>query len=267
MLDPAPTLEGSVSGAAGASTLAIPARQPLVVRPPSVEHEAHQEAQARSFSTRVLNVLVASMMLLLALPLMLMIAAAVKLSSPGPVFYAQDRVGLCKRRSSRRKRRDAFVKDRRTSDRRGNDRGGRVFRIYKFRTMRPATSESPQVWAQRDDPRVTAIGRFLRAHRLDELPQLWNVLKGDMNLVGPRPEQPAIFEELREAIHDYPHRQRVRPGITGWAQVNHRYDQDLSDVRTKLRYDLEYVRRQCVTKDLLIMAKTPQVMLFKQGSQ
>jgi lipopolysaccharide/colanic/teichoic acid biosynthesis glycosyltransferase len=129
------------------------------------------------------------------------------------------------------------------------------------------SSEVPQVWAAKDDPRITMVGRFLRAHRLDELPQLLNVLKGDMNLVGPRPEQPQIFEELRKTIPVYPERQTVRPGITGWAQVNHRYDSSIDDVRKKLYYDLEYVRRRSVTKDVLIMAKTPSVMLFRQGSQ
>jgi len=124
-----------------------------------------------------------------------------------------------------------------------------------------------QLWASKDDPRITPVGRFLRAHRLDELPQLFNVLRGDMNLVGPRPEQPEIFDQLRRIIDVYPERQAVRPGITGWAQVNRGYDEGLDDVRHKLHLDLEYVRQQSVAKDLVIIAKTPQVMLFKHGSQ
>jgi lipopolysaccharide/colanic/teichoic acid biosynthesis glycosyltransferase len=225
------------------------------------EREA-ADRRLRDLSTRILNVALASTLLVLVLPLMAVIALAVKLSSSGPVIFSQERVGLDRRRGPRRRGARRFQ-----NDRRKRDQGGRVFRIYKFRTMRASNGTEPQVWASRNDPRVTPVGRFLRAHRLDELPQLINVLKGDMNLVGPRPEQPGIFEELRGSIQQYPYRQKVRPGITGWAQVNHRYDESLEDVRRKLYYDLEYVRRQSVIKDLKIIAKTPRVMLFREGSQ
>jgi lipopolysaccharide/colanic/teichoic acid biosynthesis glycosyltransferase len=123
-----------------------------------------------------------------------------------------------------------------------------------------------QVWATPDDPRVTPVGQFLRKYRLDELPQLWNVLRGDMNIVGPRPEQPAIFVNLREKIEGYESRQRVRPGITGWAQVNHSYDQCLDDVRRKVTFDLEYISRQSLAEDLKIMALTVPVMVFRKGA-
>ena len=116
-----------------------------------------------------------------------------------------------------------------------------------------------------DDHRVTQVGRVLRRFRLDELPQLINVLKGDMNIVGPRPEQPAIFVYLREQIEGYQRRQRVRPGITGWAQVNQGYDTSIDDVRRKVRYDLEYIRRQSPFEDLKIMAHTLPVMAFRQS--
>jgi lipopolysaccharide/colanic/teichoic acid biosynthesis glycosyltransferase len=122
----------------------------------------------------------------------------------------------------------------------------------------------PEVWALRDDPRVTAIGRVLRKFRLDELPQLWNVLVGDMNIVGPRPEQPTIFVSLRDQIKEYPRRQQVLPGITGWAQINQSYDTSVEDVRQKLRYDLEYVRRRSTLEDLKIMLLTPAVMLGRR---
>jgi lipopolysaccharide/colanic/teichoic acid biosynthesis glycosyltransferase len=111
------------------------------------------------------------------------------------------------------------------------------------------------------------VGRFLRAYRLDELPQLFNVLKGDMNVVGPRPEQPEIFKELREKVDGYQHRQRVLPGITGWAQVNHHYDQCVEDVKRKLEYDLDYISRRSPVEDLMIMTRTPVVMVLKQGSR
>src|SRR5256712_14150429 len=121
--------------------------------------------------------------------------------------------------------------------------------------------ECDEVWVLPDDPLVTPVGRVLRKLRLDELPQLWNVLVGDMNIVGPRPEQPAIFAELREQIQEYQRRQRVLPGITGWAQINLAYDSSVEDVREKLNYDLEYIRQRSALEDLKIMLLTPAVML------
>jgi len=134
--------------------------------------------------------------------------------------------------------------------------------------MTPAArpAEASEVWARPDDPRITAVGRILRLYRLDELPQLLNVLRGEMNVVGPRPEQPTIFARLREQIDCYGERQRVRPGITGWAQVNHRYDQSVDDVRRKLSLDLEYIRHQSLWQDVQIMARTFPVVLKKLGA-
>jgi lipopolysaccharide/colanic/teichoic acid biosynthesis glycosyltransferase len=235
--------------------------EPFIARSRSVRAREAASYRIRDYSIRVLNVLMASLLILFFLPLMVLVALVVGLTSGWPVIYAQDRVGLDARRRARRR---GAVSG---TDRRRNDWGGRLFKIYKFRTMHVGEEDSPQVWASEDDPRVTRVGRLLRAHRLDELPQLFNVLKGDMNLVGPRPEQPEIFQELRRAISVYPERQQVRPGITGWAQVNHRYDASEDDVRRKLRLDLEYVRRRSVSKDVLIMAKTPSVMIFRQGAQ
>ena len=143
----------------------------------------------------------------------------------------------------------------------------RIFTIYKFRTMRasPAAADA-QTWASPDDPRVTPVGRILRKYRLDELPQLFNVLRGDMNVVGPRPEQPNIFAGLRGQISHYEVRQRVLPGITGWAQINHHYDTSVDDVRRKIAYDLEYVAQCSASHDLKIMLRTLPVMLLKKGA-
>ncbi len=144
--------------------------------------------------------------------------------------------------------------------------GGRPFTIYKFRTMTvDAETNGQAVWASKNDHRVTPVGRVLRQARLDELPQLWNVLKGDMNVVGPRPERPSIFADLREQIPDYQLRQRTRPGITGHAQINHQYDESLEDVRQKVRYDLEYLEKRTAWEDLKIMIRTIPVMLFRKG--
>jgi lipopolysaccharide/colanic/teichoic acid biosynthesis glycosyltransferase len=211
---------------------------------------------AAAWLRRTLNLLVALIAVIILLPILLILAFLVWISSPGPVLYTQVRVGLDRRESAKRA----------LNHRRERNLGGRPFTIYKFRTMRvDAEHHSGAVWAQQSDPRVTAIGRLLRQYRLDELPQLVNVLKGDMNIVGPRPERPTIFAELREHIAEYPLRQRAKPGITGLAQINHHYDRSLEDVRTKVHYDLEYIRRQSVVEDVRIMLKTVPVILLRRG--
>ncbi|HYR07446.1 MAG TPA: sugar transferase [Longimicrobium sp.] len=207
------------------------------------------------FTCRTLSLIMAAAGLVLLAPLMLAIALAVRLSSPGPIFYSQTRVGV-----DRRGPRPGG-----SAARRKVDYGGRLFRIYKFRTMRADPNASIQVWARPDDNRITPVGRFLRRYRLDELPQLWNVVRGDMNMVGPRPEQPSIFLSLREQISDYPRRQRVLPGITGLAQVSQPYDACLDDVRNKLRFDLDYIERMSPLQDLLILARTVPVVLLQRG--
>lgn len=231
-------------------------REPLLGRPSRARMTEEVGERAR----RVLNLAVASLSLIVLLPLFLVIALAVKLSSPGPVFFTQERVGLDKRRMAR----DRRTARRNDSDRRGTDSGGRIFTIYKFRTMYVNHEQGEQVWAQKDDPRITPVGRVLRAIRFDELPQLWNVLLGHMNIVGPRPEQPEIFRHLRSEIVDYQMRQHVLPGITGWAQINNGYDQTFRDVERKVGYDLEYLRRKSPTEDLKIMALTVPVVLGRK---
>lgn len=212
---------------------------------------------------RFINVVAAAVGIVLTAPFMALIALAIKMTSPGPVFYSQKRVGLDRRGGMHRRRNGRSSDD----GRRASDRGGRLFTIYKFRTMAVGNGGADQqVWASEDDPRITTVGRVLRKYRLDELPQLFNVLKGDMNIVGPRPEQPEIFQELREKVEGYSYRQRVLPGITGWAQVNHHYDQCLDDVKRKVGLDLEYIRRRSATEDLKIMARTVPVMIGKKGA-
>ncbi len=207
---------------------------------------------------RLVNVALSAAALIVFFPVMLLVAVLVKLTSPGPILYVQTRVG--------RDRRQAPISA--TYDRRMQDLGGQVFSIYKFRTMHvDAEDVSGVVWATKSDPRVTLVGRFLRKARLDELPQLVNVVQGDMNIVGPRPERPSIFARLRENIADYPLRQLAKPGITGWAQINQGYDQNLDDVRAKVRYDLEYINRQGLAEDFRIMLKTFPVVLFGKGGQ
>lgn len=204
---------------------------------------------------RAINIAVAVVAVIALFPLFLLIALAIKLTSRGPVFYSQTRVGLDRRHSRAS-----------TDERRVHDQGGRLFKMYKFRTMRvDAEIDGRAVWAQKNDPRVTLIGRALRRTRLDELPQLYNVLRGEMNVVGPRPERPTIFARLRDDIPEYHMRQRVKPGITGWAQINQSYDACVDDVRRKVQLDLEYLSRQSVIEDFRIMSMTLPVMFFRRG--
>lgn len=221
------------------------------------EVEAAPAVARQEGARRLLNLAAALIGVILAAPLMLLITALVKLTSPGPAIYRQLRVGVDRRDPD----------DRSENHRREQDLGGKPFVIYKFRTMAATTSGADdEVWANWDDPRVTPVGRLLRQYRLDELPQLFNVLKGDMNVVGPRPEQPRIFAQLRTQVPRYVERQRVRPGITGWAQVNHHYDTCLADVCRKVQLDLEYLARQSFTEDLRIMLKTVPAMAFRRGA-
>jgi len=202
------------------------------------------------------NVALAVIALVIVSPLMLLIAIVVKLTSRGPALYTQTRVGLDRRRPG-------IGADNR---RRALDLGGKPFTIYKFRTMyADAERQTGAVWATKDDARVTPVGRFLREYRLDELPQLFNVLKGEMNIVGPRPERPTIFAELTQNIAEYPLRQRAKPGITGLAQINQHYDECLDDVRKKVQYDLEYIQQQGLLEDFKIMLKTIPVVLLRRG--
>ncbi len=189
---------------------------------------------------RLLNFSVALMGGVLSLPLLPFIMLAVRLDSPGPVFYRQERMG----------------------------RGGTRFLCYKFRTMRPdAEADTGATWALDDDPRITRVGRVLRALRLDEIPQLWGVLKGDMNFVGPRPERPEFVEWLSKEIPYYWVRHMVRPGITGWAQVQYKYGNTLGDAREKLQYDLFYIKNASIGLDLLIWFQTVKIVLLGRGGQ
>lgn len=186
---------------------------------------------------RMADVLVASFGLLFALPLMLLIAICIKLDSSGPVLFRQERVG----------------------------EKGKIFILYKFRTMIvDAEKESGPVWSQTLDPRTTRVGRFLRRIGMDELPQLFNVLKGDMSFVGPRPERPHFVQDLQEKIPYYAQRLVVKPGITGWAQVRYGYGSSLEDAIEKLQYDLYYIKNMSLFLDLLIILSTIHKVLFAQ---
>jgi exopolysaccharide biosynthesis polyprenyl glycosylphosphotransferase len=174
-----------------------------------------------------------------SLPLMAVTAAAIRADSKGPVLYRQKRVGM----------------------------NGGEFELLKFRSMRVDAESCGPRWAQQDDPRVTRVGRFIRKARIDEIPQLWNVLKGDMSLIGPRPERPEFVRLLNEEIPFYHLRHSVRPGITGWAQVNYRYGASKEDALEKLQYDLFYIKNLSAAIDLHILMRTVRVVLFGTGAR
>ncbi len=229
----------------------------LTTEPLRLEPRIGRSPRKPDYSEQVrrgINIVVASIGIFLTAPIMLVVAVLIKLTSPGPVIYKQHRVGV-DRRGNRGPGSENY--------RRSVDYGGKLFTIYKFRTMRN-DPKAGQQWASKNDPRITSIGAFLRATRIDELPQFFNVLKGDMNIVGPRPEQPQIFQELRQNISRYQERQRVLPGITGLAQVTLGYDTSVDDVKKKVEMDLEYIERSSPTEDLMIMAKTLPVMVFRK---
>jgi lipopolysaccharide/colanic/teichoic acid biosynthesis glycosyltransferase len=241
---------------ATAATLG-PSLTPTTIRYQAAVAMRPKQSFGRERAIRVLNFCVALAAIVATAPIMAVVALLVKATSRGPVIYKQPRVGLDRRQS----RGPGALNHRRKSD-----QGGRIFTIYKFRTMRPASPVARQTWASKNDPRITPVGHILRKTRLDELPQLFNVLKGDMSIVGPRPEQPRIFQDLSQELGHYRRRQRVLPGITGLAQITLPYDQSLNDVKNKVDLDLEYIRRRSVGQDLLIMAKTMPVMVFRKGS-
>ena len=189
--------------------------------------------------SRMFDIVVSLTLLLTTLPLIALVAVLVRLESPGPVLYRQERVGLA----------------------------GRPFTCLKFRSMRVNAEAAGPTWAQQRDPRVTRIGSFMRRTRIDELPQLLNILGGEMSFIGPRPERPHFVEQLASAIPFYHERSRVKPGLTGWAQVNYPYGASVEDARAKLSYDLYYVKNRSLLLDILILLSTVRVVLFQEGSR
>jgi exopolysaccharide biosynthesis polyprenyl glycosylphosphotransferase len=178
--------------------------------------------------------------LIATLPLSLLTAFLIKLDSKGPVLYSQMRCG----------------------------EGEKPFRLYKFRSMiAEAESEHGAVWAEADDPRITRVGRFIRKLRIDEIPQLWNVLKGDMSFVGPRPERPEFVNQLKATIPYYEQRMNVKPGLTGWAQVCHHYGSSVEDAREKLQYELFYIKNMNMFFDLTIMLHTIKIVVLGRGAR
>ncbi len=205
---------------------------------PLVEVSAQHVSLPVRFVKRSLDIIAASLMMVVLAIITSFIALAIKLDSVGPVFYRQSRVG----------------------------RNGREFYLYKYRSMvKDAEKLSGAVWASKHDPRVTRVGKFLRRTHIDELPQFYNILKGDMSLVGPRPERRKFVDQFKELIPLYHRRMCIRPGITGWAQVRHKYDESIADVQEKTRYDLFYINHISLSLDLRILFSTIVRVLQGEG--
>ena len=201
-------------------------------------NEGFKKTRLQSAVKRASDVLLATVGLSVGAPLLVFTAALVKLTSPGPVLYRQQRVG----------------------------QHGREFTIFKFRSMRQdAEAKSGAVWARKNDARVTPVGKFIRKSRLDELPQLWNILRGDMSFVGPRPERPEFVRQLTQQIPYYGQRHVIKPGLTGWAQVKYPYGSTVEDALEKLQYELFYIKHMSVGLDLFIVLKTIKTVLLRKG--
>ncbi|OZA93228.1 MAG: sugar transferase [Erythrobacter sp. 34-65-8] len=192
-----------------------------------------------SAAKRVFDILASGLLLLLTLPVIALFAVLVKLDSKGPAFFRQQRVGLY----------------------------GETFEVIKLRSMRTDAEKDGVKWAEKNDPRITRLGRFIRKVRIDELPQTWSVLKGEMSFVGPRPEVPKFVAELEEHLPYYAERHMVKPGITGWAQINYPYGASVEDSRNKLEYDLYYAKNYTPFLDLLILLQTLRVVLWSEGAR
>jgi sugar transferase (PEP-CTERM system associated) len=202
--------------------------------------DGFRASRGTRFVKRMIDLALSILLGLLTLPLMVLTALAVKLDSAGPALYCQERVG----------------------------ENGRIFKIYKFRSMRTDAEQAGRpIWAREKDDRVTRVGALIRVTRLDELPQLWNVMRGDMSFVGPRPERPFFVEQLAGDIPFYMQRHAVKPGLTGWAQVKYRYASTIEDAMEKLRYDLYYIKHLSIVFDLTIVLDTVKVILFRKGAQ
>ncbi len=219
------------------------------------------------FTKRSMDILVAIIGMILTLPVWIILPILIKLDSPGPVFYSQVRVGKNSRKRVRRVYQQTDIDENRTRDRRRENFFGKTFKVIKFRTMvNNAEKNSGPVWASKNDTRITKLGTFLRNSRLDEIPQFINILKGEMSIVGPRPERPKFVQELDQKVDGYAKRLEVKPGLTGLAQITSGYDDSISSVVTKVEHDLHYIENRSIWFDIKIMFKTIKVVCTGHGA-
>lgn len=239
----------------------------IFVVPASVSRPAMLQAMFNRVIKRSLDIVGAVVGLVLTSPLWLLVPIVIKLDSHGPVFYTQTRVGINRRKQDRRCFNRTADQNRRGQDRRRVDYMGKPFEVIKFRTMvQDAEKNSGPVWATKGDARITRVGAFLRRTRIDEIPQFINVLKGDMALVGPRPERPNFVRDLSSKVEGYASRLEVKPGLTGLAQIENGYDCTIDSVNDKVRWDLQYIREWSILSDIKIMLRTVVVVFTGKGA-
>lgn len=234
------SLQGSVNIEEGASFYErVTGRVSLNMIRPSwlIFSSRGRQARISGIARTVVHRLVAFIGALLSLPLALVTAVLIKLESPGPVLYKQERVG----------------------------KNGRVFTVLKFRSMRNDAEKAGPVWASKDDDRTTRVGKIIRKLRIDEIPQFWNIIRGEMDFVGPRPERPHFVSQLAEEIPYYQQRHLIAPGLTGWAQIKYPYGASIEDARQKLQYDLYYIKNQSLVLDAIILFETVKIIMFGRG--
>src|SRR5215813_11628095 len=198
-----------------------------------------RQARLAALARSTVHRLIALIGAILSLPIVVITSLLIRLESPGPIFYRQERVG----------------------------KNGRAFVLVKFRSMRVDAEQEGPVWATKDDDRTTRVGRIIRKIRVDEIPQFWNILRGDMNFVGPRPERPHFVAQLALEIPYYEQRHLIAPGLTGWAQIKYPYGASIEDARQKLQYDLFYIKNHGLVFDAIILFETVKIILFGRGAQ
>lgn len=239
----------------------------IFAMPAALSKPGWLKALGRSIVKRTLDIIGAITGLIVFSPVWLIVPILIKLDSPGPVLYSQTRVGVNRRKRDRRCLHRVDNTEKRRVERRQEDFFGKPFRVLKFRTMvQDAEKLSGPVWATKDDNRITRLGRILRKSRLDEVPQFVNILRGDMSLVGPRPERPNFVRDLSTKVDDYSHRLSVKPGLTGLAQVENGYDSSVDSVTEKVRFDLHYIRNWSIWSDMKIIARTVVVVITGKGA-
>lgn len=238
-----------------------PRRRPVAALP-----DRRLDSTYQVLGKRFLDVILSVAALVLFSPLMLVVAVLIKATSPGPVLFKQERVGINRRLGDRRRKNLPVAQDRRRKDRRVLVNFGKPFTIYKFRTMRADAEREKPLWASKNDPRITTLGRILRKTRIDEIPQFVNVIKGEMSIVGPRPERAFFIGKAEKEIPRFQLRLYAKPGITGLAQVKLGYTNDTEGLRKKLEWDLEYLRRLNLSTDLKILFQTLAVVLTGKGA-
>jgi lipopolysaccharide/colanic/teichoic acid biosynthesis glycosyltransferase len=244
-----------------------PRAEDIVTQAVALQYSTARRIDSAMVTKRIFDILVASLALAILSPVMLVAALAIKLDSAGPIFFMQERIGLNRRRNDRRTSSiPPIVDPRRVADRRKGMNAGRPFNMHKFRTMVQHAEKGVPTLACDNDPRITRVGRLMRKTRIDEIPQFINVIRGDMSIIGPRPERSFFINQVKREVPEFTMRLMVKPGITGLAQVEHGYTKTIGEMKGKLFYDLKYIADLSLTQEIKILFKTVYVVVTGKGA-